>query len=195
MHWTNLVRTIQPTQHPISLAQAKAHLRVDHDEDDDLIEGLIATAVATIEGPTGAGLALLTQTWRQSFDRPCPGDGVTLPLGPIQAVTAVAYVDDEGSIQTLNDWSFEPDIAPGRVYPAYGRSWPEMRSQPGALRVTYRVGYGDDPDDVPADLRHALLLLVGHYYEHREAAHPDDLKAIPFGASAILDRYRVGFFG
>lgn len=196
-HWTNLIRTITPTEFPITLAQAKAHLRVTHDEDDDFIDGLIEAAVATIEGPSGAGIALLTQTWRQSFARPCAREGVTLPLGPIQEITAVAYIDEDGDLQTMTspDWSFEPDIAPGRLYPAYGQSWPAMRLQPGALRVTFTAGYGGDAADVPADLRHALLLLVGHLYEHREATTEAKLADIPFGVESVLARYRVGFFG
>lgn len=187
--WTRLVRTVAPASPVVSLAEAKRHLRVLHDDDDADIEMMVGAATAAIEGPNGIGIALSPQTWRLSLDHfPCE---IIVPLGPVSAVTSVEYRDAAGVMQPVAGLRYDLDESPLRVWPARDTAWPSANCEPGAVKVTFVCGYAD----LPQDLRWAILLLVGHFYEHREAV-TTDLKAIelPMGVASILERYRVGRF-
>lgn len=187
--WTRLVRTVPPASPVVSLPEAKRHLRVLHDDDDADIQAMVAAAEAAIEGPNGIGIALSPQTWRLSLDHfPCE---IIVPLGPITAVTSVAYTDSAGTPSTVSGLRYDLDESPIRIWPARDTAWPETYCEPGAVKVTFVCGYAT----LPQDLRWAILLLVGHFYEHREAV-TTDLKAIdlPMGVASILERYRVGRF-
>lgn len=187
--WTRLVRTVAPAGPVISLAEAKRHLRVDFSDDDSDIEELVAVATAAIEGPNGIGIALSPQTWRLSLDHfPCE---IVVPLGPVTSISSIAYTGADGNPATVSTWRADLDAQPLRIWPARDTSWPSVTCEPGAVKVTFVCGY----DETPADLKAALKLLVGHFYEHREAV-TTDLKAVdlPMGVDAILNRYRVGRF-
>src|SRR3990167_7589456 len=121
-----LIRTAAPDQEPLSLDEAKQHLRVDIDEHDELILSLVAAARQWAEDHTLR--ALVTQTWRLTLDYERPSfeaDGrcthrIVLPRPPLASVTSVTYVDLEGATQTLavdqyitskrdtGEWSIEP---------------------------------------------------------------------------------------
>ncbi|WP_457578953.1 head-tail connector protein [Ensifer adhaerens] len=187
--WSRLVRTVEPAAPVISLAEAKRHLRVLHDDDDDDITELVEVATAVIEGPNGIGVALTPQTWRLSLDQfSCE---ITVPLGPVTEVSSIAYTDAEGNFATVASWRADLDQQPVRIWPARDAVWPSLVCEPGAVKVTFVCGY----TKTPSDLKAALKLLVGHFYENREAV-TTDLKAVdlPMGVAAILDRYRVGRF-
>jgi len=185
--WTRLVRTGAPVSAALNLAEAKRHLRVLHDDDDAEIEAMVAAAEAAIEGPNGIGIALLSQTWRMSLDYfPCE---IVVPLGPVTAVTSVTYRDAAGAEQTVSGLRYDLDQQPLRIWPARDASWPSIYCEPGAVKVTFVCGHSE----LPQDLRWALLLLVGHFYENREAVTIDANAAeLPMGVASILERYRVG---
>lgn len=187
--WSRLVRTVEPAAPAISLAEAKRHLRVLHDDDDADIAELVEVATAAIEGPNGIGVALSPQTWRMSLDHfPCE---IIVPLGPVTSITSIAYTGADGNPATVPSWRADLDQQPLRIWPARDAAWPSLVCEPGAVKVTFVCGY----TQTPSDLKAALKLLVGHFYEHREAV-TTDLKAVelPMGVAAILDRYRVGRF-
>ncbi|NTG85858.1 hypothetical protein G6L15_06815 [Agrobacterium rhizogenes] len=199
--WTRLVRTVAPTEPAVSLEEAKRHLRVFHDDDDTDIEGMIAAAQGAIEGPTGIGIVLMPQTWRLSFDSFYEVVGnrrtqarrhgeIIVPLGPVTAVTSVTYRDINGADQLITGLRFDISESPLRIWPARDTAWPLVYCEPGAVKVTFECGFAE----LPQDLRWAVLLLVGHYYENREAITTDvkGLAEIPLGVSSILERYRVG---
>lgn len=190
--WTNLTRVAAPTSDLITLADAKAQLCLFHADDDALLTRLISAATMLVEGPTGCGIALLTQTWRASHNGfPC--GPIRIGLSPVQAITSITYTDAAGDTQTLSPslYRFDADEKIAAIYPAPNSAWPTTAIQPGSMKVTFTAGFGDDPEDVPADLIHAVLMLVGHFYENREATSPGALREVPMGVGAILDRYRV----
>jgi uncharacterized phiE125 gp8 family phage protein len=193
-NWSRLTRTIAPTVPAITVATAKAHLRVEHTEDDGQIEALIEVATAALEGPDGIGVALINQTWRIAFDGYLPTP-VELPLGPVQAVTGITYVDPDHATQTLDPALYRllTDRRPA-VVERVGDSWPAMRRQLGTAAITFTAGFGATAASVPADLRAAMLLMVGHLYAHREAVDRA-MQELPLGYSAIVERHRVGRFG
>jgi hypothetical protein len=130
------VRTAAPAQAPITLDQAKQHLRVLHDDEDEYIADLIEAATDYLDGYSGVlGKALITQTWRQGFDSFWDGcsypSALRLPLGPAQSVSAVAYYDPVNSLQTLSASVYEllNDGLGPYVALVAGQSWPAIYSR------------------------------------------------------------------
>jgi len=180
---------------PVTLAEAKAHLRVDSGDEDDLITRLIGAAVAKVEGPKGLGIAVMERQWALSLHAfPC---SIVLPLGPVSAVNAITYVDMAGAQQTLDPADYHADLdgEPAGIESAFGKSWPATRNQRGAVTVTFTAGY-PAAASVPDDLKTALLMTVAHLFENRETVHlGSSATEIPDTARAILERYRAGRFG
>lgn len=163
-----LTLLIAPTEEPVSLAEAKTHLRVEHNDDDVLITSLIATARSAAEARTGR--ALVTQQWRQTLDA-WPLDGVIeLDKPRLISVQAVSYLDSAGVRQTLDPAAYQAvtDTLVGTVQPAYATAWPGCRETPGSIRVEYTAGYGN-ANAVPQPLKAWMLLAIATWYAQREA--------------------------
>lgn len=184
-----LQRTTAPAALPVSLIEAKAHLRVDTTDDDLLITALIGSATELAEQATGR--ALMAQTWQLSLDTfPCAAE---LTRVPVQAVTSLVYADVTGTDQTLALANYtlcnSDDYSPARVVPAWSKSWPAIRSQPNAVRITYTAGYASAAL-VPESIKSWIKLMVGAMYENREAVNEVQTFALGF-ADRLLDRYKV----
>ena len=189
-----LLRTIAPSETPVTLTEAKAHLRVDHSDEDTYISSLIDAAAAMIDGSGSLGRAMVTQTWAQ-WVAPAPGV-VRVPMGPFIALTDVSYYDTDSVLQaaTLSDFEVRLDGDFVTVQPKTGKAWPTTDPRKDAIRITFTAGFGA-ASDVPSGLKHAILLLVGLWYEHREAASDLTLKDIPKGVDALIGMERVGWYG
>lgn len=162
-------QTAAPAVEPVSLTEAKSHLRVDISDDDDYISGLIKSAREYIEGATRQ--ALITQTWRLSLDAWPEGNEITIPKPPLQSVTSIIYKDSDGNSTTWSTSAYivDSDSEPGRVVLAYGQSWPSVTLYPAnPIQITFKAGYGDAASSVPQHLIHAIKFLVAHWYENRE---------------------------
>ena len=164
-----LTQLSPPSAEPLSLAEAKLHLRVDADitEDDGLIAALIVTASQQAEHRTGR--ALVSQQWRLGLDQ-FPDDSLELPKPRLVSVQSVTYLDSNGTRQTLSGGDYEviTDELVGRLVPAFGKSWPACRMFPGSVQVSYTCGYGA-ATDVPQSIKAWMLLAIGAWYENREA--------------------------
>jgi uncharacterized phiE125 gp8 family phage protein len=182
-----------PAEEPVSLAEARAHLRVDTTEDDDQIRALIVAARQHVDGHDGwLGRALVTQTLALKLDR-FPR-AITVPLPPLQSVESIIYVDGSGTTQTLAEDRYTATSGePAKIVPAYGLSWPETRSVPEAVTVTFTAGYGTAAD-VPAPIKAALLLHVGTLYRDRESVTVGGGANETPAYGALLSPYRVGGF-
>lgn len=161
-------RTSDPAEEPLSLTQAKSHLREDSDGQDSLIgDVLIPSARQWVEQKTWR--ALVTQTWEFTWYRFPTSKEISVPLPPLQSISSVKYFDTDNAEQTLDsskyivDTSYEPAV----IRLKEGETWPDTYQRPGAVKVTAVVGYGA-AGDVPARYKQAISLLVGHWYEHRE---------------------------
>jgi uncharacterized phiE125 gp8 family phage protein len=182
--------TTAPTAEPLSLAEARAHLRVDHFAEDGVLAGFILAARQHIE--TVCGLALCTTGYTLTLDDFPAGEGINLTRDPVQSVTAVRYVDDAGALVTWSGDQWEADVytAPARVRPRDGYRWPSVADRLGAVQVEFVAGYGG-PEVVPQAIMQALRLLVGHFYEHREAVQAGgSVVELPFAVDALLAPYR-----
>ena len=203
MHYRSLVRQTQPAVEPVTLAEAKAHLRVDTADDDTYIAGLVRAAREWVEQYLDR--TLVNTQWVMRFDK-FPPDGtldIELPRPPMVAsgtATAVAltFTYENGDTATYSTASFRVDRAstPGAVKTNYGQTWPPHRQDDNAISVTWWAGYGASGTDVPAAIRHAMLMLCSHWYETRGAtvatgAVPQD---VPFGVSSLLDSVRWGSY-
>ncbi len=180
----------------ITLAEVKAQLRVEHNDDDVMIQRLITVAVAYTDVRGALGQAMITQKWAQWMG-PNPQQKVALALAPVQSVTAIKYYDVDGALQTdtlANYQTFGTDFT-STVGPKDGFAWPVTQNRPDAIRIEYQIGFGDAINDVPQSIRHALMLLVGHWYDNREQSQADKLQDIPYGFQELMDISRVSWYG
>jgi uncharacterized phiE125 gp8 family phage protein len=184
MHWNRLTRTAAPTTPIIALDEAQDHLRVDGD--DAAVQRCIDAATAAIDGTTGIGVAMITQDWQLTL--PCFEWCVHLSLTPVQSVNSITYRTSGGWV-TVDPSLYHVDLSstPARV--TFIGTVPCC--YPGDIRIDVTCGYGDTAADVPADLRQAALLMVGHYYEFREATAANTMAPLPMGVETILARHRA----
>lgn len=186
-----LTQLTAPAEEPLTLADAKDHLRVTHTDEDMLIAALIATARESAEARTGR--ALVTQTWRHTLDT-WPAHGIiVLPRPPLVSVQEVSYLDNDGARQIIpgTDYQVITNTLLGQVLPAYGLSWPSCRDQPGSIQVDYTAGYGAAAD-VPQSLKAWMLLAIGTWYARREALASGSVMELPRAFwDALLDPYTI----
>lgn len=151
-----------PATEPISIAEAKSHLRVDGPDEDLAISNLITEARQYCERLTNRAFGV--QTWDMWTDRFHPA--VEVPKPPLSSVTSVTYTDTDGNSQTATGsiYTVDADSIPGRVYLAYNQSWPSTQSIPKAVKIRYVAGSSTTPGPV----KRAMLLLIGHWYNNRE---------------------------
>lgn len=164
-----LERISGPASEPVTLAEAKLHLRVDDDltADDDLIRDLIAAAREFCEETLGRALVL--QTWKLSLDYFHSWE-IRLPRPPLSSVTEIKYVDSgSGVLTVLSPTLYDVDAAsrPGRITPTWAGYWPAVRRHPNAVQITYTAGVAD-VTATPRCVKQAMLLLIGHWYVNRE---------------------------
>lgn len=189
-----LAHVTPPAEMPVTLDEAKRHLRVLNNAEDTLITALIAAATQHLEGRGGIlGRALVTQTWDMRIDAfPRSHKGrIELPMPPLQSVTWIKYVDAAGAEVTLPAERYVVDAQHmiGRVRPAYGTQWPSALDDEGAVRIRFVAGYGA-AGAVPDPIKQAILLLVGHWWINREAVG-EARGAHALAVEALTQPYRI----
>ncbi len=179
--WYPAAVTVAPAAEPVTLADAKAHLRVDTAADDAVIAGMITVARSFVEDYCATRWA--TQTVAMRCD--AWADLARLPEAPVQSVTSIAYTDTNGASQTLSTDVYElrADGLDAAIVAKYNQTFPVIR--PGSrITVTAVVGTAT----APAPVRHAMLLHRGYSYERREGGKTAELDAM----AALLSNYRRG---
>lgn len=175
-----------PFDMPVSLAEAKEHLRVDHDDEDATLAGYINAATDRLNGPDGyLGRCLTRQVWR--LDLAELQGAITLPLPPCQEVTSVTYADRNGDVQTLAATSYRVrGIGDVACITPIG-AWPDTND----ASITFIAGYAVTPEPIRA----AILLRVGHLYEHRESVVVgESVAGLSLGEDDLIRNYRVWGF-
>jgi uncharacterized phiE125 gp8 family phage protein len=182
-----------PASEPVTLAEASAHLRLEHHLDDDYVAALIKAARKWAEAVCWCGF--VTQTLELVLEEFPDDDELELPKGALASIASVKYIDVNGVEQTLASTEYEADTAnvPGMLRLAYGKVWPSTRDQWNAVVVRYVVGTAVDA--VPEPVKQALLLLVSQMYEHRTPEVTGaSLAQVQFSVDALLGPYRLASF-
>lgn len=186
-----------PTTEPISLTEAKLHLKVDNSDDDTLISSLIKAARQSAENFTNR--ALSSQVLELILDD-FPEKEIVLPRPPVETLTSIKYTNCEGVESTLDshDYISFIEAEPAVIVPAYGKSFPYFTPYPkGAVKIRYTAGYKTSGTEarliIPEAIKQALLLIIGSYYENREdlLSKGHILKSLPFGAEYLLYQFRI----
>jgi hypothetical protein len=201
-----------PESEPVLLVEAKLHLRVDFTDDDDLILGLISAAREVVEGKLRR--AVFQQTYELSLDQfPYPTGTLTrspaerenylfpsiyfvdyaieLPRSKVTSVESITFQDATAETVMLPEDQYAVDLnsEPARIVPANGGTWPYIDSySPGSITITFRTGEWD-ADTVPASVKQAMLLLIGHWYANREAVTENKLTTLPLAVDCLLSRW------
>jgi len=171
---------------PVPLHEARLHLRVDHDDEDLMIDSYIRAASARLDGPDGyLGRCLTPKVWRLGLNQ--LRGTITLPLPPCQEVTSITYADRNGDVQTLANASYRVrGIGDVACITPIG-SWPDTDS----ASITFTAGYTVVPDPIRA----AILLRVAHMYEHRESVViGESVAGLPLGEDDLLRNFRLWSF-
>lgn len=195
-----------PATEPLTVAEAKAHLRLEHDGDDDLVSRILTAAREDAEAFLNQ--TLVSTTYDVYWDN-FPGQGddarsgpgydeadryaLEVPRSPLVSVTHVKYYNAGGTLTTLTvntDYTVDAVSNPGRIVPAYGTSWPVARVIPNAVTARVVCGYGAAAA-VPSAIKSAILLIVGALYENREEFITGTIATrIPTSAESLLWKYR-----
>lgn len=167
-----------PSAYPVTVEEAKAHLRIEHALDDTYIGTLIAAVTAELDGRQGwLRRALITQTWDYALPRFPVARRICIPFPPLQSVTSIKYFDADNAEQTFASDNYETITQDEQGYVALKQSasWPSTYEREAAVTIRYVAGYGAAATNVPANIRAAILLRVGELYTNRgdEAVHGD----------------------
>lgn len=188
-----LFRTVEPAVEPVTLVEAKAHLRISHASEDQLIAGLIRAARDEVEKATG--LALIDQSWRLALDR-WPRDGTAvLPRHPVKSVLSVTLFGTDGGASVVDPATYLLDglSRPARLH------FQAMPSQPrrmNGIEIDFAAGFGEAGTDVPDLLKRAMLLLAAHWYEFRGVYDAGDQPvSYPAGFDRMIASYRARRIG
>ncbi|SMO64020.1 head-tail connector protein [Paracoccus laeviglucosivorans] len=169
-----LARIVEPDADFLPLPDVKAHLRVDHGDEDGTIRALIAAAISHLDGPRGVlGRCIQPQTWRMSFE---PGEdlrGLHLPFPHIDTVTA-RWFDEDGDEQEAEITRCDRGAS---TYISF--------NAPNDRRAEVDFS-ASTPDDALPAIKTAMLLLIGHWFRNREAVTEGSVTAWPFAVHALL---------
>ena len=195
MRYRTLRVITPPTIEPVSLAEAKQHLRIEHDADDSLISASITAAREWTEVYLDS--SLIATRWRVTLDM-FPAE-IVLPKSPLLSSPApvVTYKTTNETTVTLSSSDYRVDAyaQPPAIRPNYADSWPAHLADYNAVAVEFSVGYGTTADEVPQRIKNALLMLTTHLYEQRSAVLVGQgvvSKHIEVGVAALLDSARWG---
>lgn len=178
-----------PTTAPVSLAEAKLHLRVDASDDDTLIAAIVDAATVYCENI--ARRSFVTQTIDVAYDAWPSADGFYLPRIPVQSVTSITYTDEDGSASTVSSNDYIVDTYNGRIALKASATWPSVTLQKiNGVVIRYVAGYGA-ANDVPEQIKQAIKLVIGDWYEVRENMITGTITStVDFGVRALIQSVR-----
>ena len=181
-------------EEPLTVTEVAEHLRIDADAEYSYLESLIGDAREEFERETGR--QLMTQTWVASLGSfPEDDEPIVLPLPPLLSIEEISYLDSDGVSQIWDPGEYVVSVylgsraTRGRIVPAVGYSYPSTQSGGDAVQISFTAGYGTSPNDIPRDIKRALLLLVTHHFLHRQSPEKR-----PVSLDGLLAHYRGTVF-
>lgn len=198
MRFRSLRRITQPTVEPVSLADAKAHCRIDGNEDDAYVASLISAAREWVEDYIDR--TLVHTQYQMRLDQFPPE--IELPRPPMAlsgtatSVTVTYTLNSTGQTATLetSQYRVDRDSTPGAIRNLYGQTWPSNLDDPGSITVTWWAGFGTDGSSTPVRAKHAMLMLISTWYERRTAVDNVSANEVPFGVKSLLDSVSWGSY-
>jgi uncharacterized phiE125 gp8 family phage protein len=190
-----IVLTTQPAVEPVSAAEAKAHCRVDITTDDTLISSLITAARRQCERYCDIGFVYQTYTITYDLNEsPTQSRFIKLPKGNVQSITSIKTYGTDNVASTFSDTNYR--VSNNRVVLNDNSNWPALSREFDVLEIIYTVGFGASASNVPQEIKQAILMLVAHWYENREASadpsmNKSGLELIPISVTALLMPYKV----
>jgi uncharacterized phiE125 gp8 family phage protein len=187
-----LILTAGPSAEPVSLAETKAHCRVDGTAEDTLVASLAVAARMHIE--RSLNVALIEQQWSLYLDRWPDRDWVDLPLGPVVGLDAVRLYSPDDTFVTLDPSLFLLDrtgLRP-RLVRREAQAWAAPGRSANGIEIAFTAGYGEAADDVPMPIRLAIKMLVAHWFESREPVLiGETAAALPMSVASLISPYRA----
>lgn len=177
-----------PAAEPVSLAEAKQHLKLSGTADDTLLTRRIKAATSACE--EYARRAFVTQTWDLAFDGRPDGRELQLLRPPLVSVTSVTAYDTAGAAATVSAADYEVDLFAGRILLKESADWPTSLRPTNGLIVRYVAGYGAAAA-VPEAIKYAIEETVRAWYDLDEAGSIEERLRLPVLARAALKPYRV----
>jgi len=176
-----------PPLEPVSIAGAKEFLRVDHDHEDGLISDMIRAARQRIEGM--AHTSLITRRRLFTTSRVCVS-GVHLNHGPVKRIHKVSLIEGNETVIDipLSELRINLRASPVNILVSKRELFSDYAADPAALSIEFDGGYGAEKEQVPMQLRQAVMLLLAQHYEHRDAALA---RPVPMLVDALLMPYRT----
>ena len=176
---------IPPASEPLSLAEAKAWLRLDSATEDDLVAALIVSARMIVEATTRR--MLLTQSWRLVYDCWPRSNIVNIPLAPFRALTAMRVYDQNNVAQPVAATLATLDASPDRARLSFPGNPPMPGRAIAGIEIDVVAGYGALPSSLPEPVRQAMRMLVARWYENRGDIEIDSgATRLPASVSALL---------
>ena len=191
--------TVEPTVEPVTLAEARVHLKNDDESyDDTYITNLIVSARKLCE--KYCNRVFITQTWQQNENG--FGSYIDLEVNKVQSVTSIAYIDQDEASQTLSTSNYQVDLLADtcKIYEGVSAGFPSVSTSTiNPVKITYVCGYGLAVS-VPQDIKQAIFLMISHLYENREGVIVPvggfvNQIPMPKAVKDILGFYRVKHFG
>lgn len=182
-----LIRTVAPAAEPVTLVEVKAHLRISHTSEDELLNGLVRAAREDVERATG--LALIDQAWRLVLDSWPSQSCAPIPRHPVREILSVTVFGTDGAGTPVDPSDYQVDTLsrPARLH-IHKR--PEMLRVLNGIEIDFSAGFGEAGTDVPDLLKRAMLLLVAHWYEFRASYGAVDQ---PVSYPPAYDRMLAGY--
>jgi uncharacterized phiE125 gp8 family phage protein len=173
-----------PIAEPVSLADMQAVMGV-HDTTNTLRDSVIASRItaARIMAEEFTRKAIISQTWELYADRFAPYFNLKMNL---REVVSLKYIDTDGNQQTLDADQYLVDTVHGCLYPAYGVTWPSVRSQHNAVVIEHTAGYGANATDVPQNVLEAIKFLVAHWENYQPGIEGARITTIPYAVEQLL---------
>jgi len=196
--------TMVVIENPITLEEIKDHLQIERGEtgEDETLKGLRSASVEMVQNYTGR--KLMTQEWTVYLDDWPSGDFIELPFTPLSSSgivsTGIKYTNSTSGSTYLGStaWSKDYVSAPPRIVLENDETWPtDILHNNNPIEIRGEYGYAAS-SDIPQSIKHAMFLMIGHWYENREntvyTGGVGQIQEIPSGAKSLLEQYRVAWF-
>jgi len=197
VQYRSLTRQTAPAVEPVTLSEAKAHLRIDSSDEDTLISTLITAAREWCEEYLDRSLihqqyVMRLDSFPYEIELPRP------PMATSGTTTALTLTytlgDDSTAVLAATEYRIDRNSTPGVVRQLREGTWPANLDDQNAITVTWWAGYGSSGSSVPAAIRSAMLMLVAHLWRNREMTTEAALSEVPMGTKALLDSARWGSY-